>query len=97
MFELPGDDLAVGVVPHIFHQTCIGVGELTSMAQRVVRVDLALESVIQEEFGEVFRIADALQDGVHEAGVTQVLQTHCSSNFGGSFDVLLTGSIEIIV
>ena len=67
------------------------------MAQRVVRVDLTLESVIQEEFGEVFRVADALQDGVHEAGVAQVLQTHCSGYFGGTFNVLLTGSIEIIV
>ena len=63
-------------MPQITHQISIYFSNLATMTQSVVSIDLLSPLVVQEEVYKRTSIRHALQSSVHEASVTQVLQTN---------------------
>mmetsp|Transcript_22203 Transcript_22203/g.87453 ORF Transcript_22203/g.87453 Transcript_22203/m.87453 type:complete len:232 (+) Transcript_22203:1895-2590(+) len=60
--------------PHGLDEDSVLLGEGALHAERVVAVDVLLVGVGEEVLGEGHAVAEALQRGVHEAGVAEVVQ-----------------------
>lgn len=63
------------IQPHFGEQFLEGVCQLASEAERIVFVDVFLVNIEEEEFSEFEGVRDALEAGVHEAGVSKILQS----------------------
>ena len=83
------------VQPHFGEQFLEGVCQLASEAERIVFVDVFLVNIEEEKFSEFQGVRDALEAGVHEAGVSKILQSAEAPSWALLEQLLQSQSIQI--
>lgn len=64
--------------PKIFQYCSKFFGKLSFSTQRILCINLRAVHIIREVISDMRGVAEALQDRIHEASVTKIIQSCCS-------------------
>mmetsp|Transcript_4740 Transcript_4740/g.18955 ORF Transcript_4740/g.18955 Transcript_4740/m.18955 type:complete len:204 (-) Transcript_4740:1553-2164(-) len=83
--------------PHVLEEVCVHRGQLALHPQWVALVDVVSPASVEEKPRQLRRVGDALQHGVHEAGVPQILQAHgsCDGGLPANATVAIVESVRV--